>query len=185
MRGLNDGARRSTVRSVVVENKCSVVCLQETKLNVISNALASQFLGPNISMFHYLPADGTRGGVLLGWDPTVVDCSDVTLNEFFLSALLSFVDGGSHGLTIVYGPQAEQDKIRFLQELRDSRAAIPGEWLLVGDFNLIYQDSDKNNGNLHRRMMGRFRRVLDDLELQEIHLNGRAFTGRMVGAGRH
>jgi hypothetical protein len=36
--------------------------------------------------------------------------------------------------------------------------------------------SDKNNGRLHRSLMSRFRSVLDDLLLDEIHLSGRLFT---------
>lgn len=47
---------------------------------------------------------------------------------------------------------------------------------LCGDFNLIYRDEDKNNGNVNRRMMGRFRRVLNDLALKEVYLNGRRYT---------
>ena len=46
----------------------------------------------------------------------------------------------------------------------------------MGDFNLILQVADKSNTRLNRRQMGSFRRVLDDLNLKEIHLNGRAFT---------
>lgn len=76
----------------------------------------------------------------------------------------------------VYGPQAQGEKLRFLQELRDIRSACSGPWAVVGDFNLIYQDQDKNNTNLNRRMMGRFRRVINDLALHELHLNGRSFT---------
>lgn len=41
---------------------------------------------------------------------------------------------------------------------------------------IILQASDKNNSRLNRRQMGRFRQVIDDLELNEIQLNGRAFT---------
>jgi hypothetical protein len=41
---------------------------------------------------------------------------------------------------------------------------------------MIYRDEDKNNGNLHRRMMGRFRRFLNDSELKEIYLHGRRYT---------
>jgi hypothetical protein len=48
--------------------------------------------------------------------------------------------------------------------------------MLCGDFNLIYQAADKNNGRLSRRMMGRFRRFLNDLELLEPHLHGCLFT---------
>jgi hypothetical protein len=46
----------------------------------------------------------------------------------------------------------------------------------MGDFNLILHAKDKNNHNLNRRLMGKFRRVVDDLMLNDILLNGRAFT---------
>lgn len=48
--------------------------------------------------------------------------------------------------------------------------------MLCGDFNMIYRDEDKNNGNLNRRMMGRFRRFLNDSALKEIYLHGRRYT---------
>lgn len=44
------------------------------------------------------------------------------------------------------------------------------------DFNLIYRAEDKNNRNLDRAMMGRFRRLLNDVELREIDLLGRRYT---------
>jgi hypothetical protein len=79
-------------------------------------------------------------------------------------------------LTCVYGPQGNNNKIMFLQELRDIRAACQGPWVMLGDFNLIYKDEDKNNSNLNRAMMGRFRRLINDLSLKEIPLHGRKFT---------
>ena len=79
-------------------------------------------------------------------------------------------------LTVVYGPQTDEDKVAFLQEIHDVRADCPGPWLLCSDFNLIYHDEDKNNGNLNRRMMGRFWRVLNDLALKEVYLNGCRYT---------
>jgi hypothetical protein len=47
-------------------------------------------------------------------------------------------------LTCVYGPQNNEDKILFLQELRDIRAVCHGPWMIAGDFNLILQAADKN-----------------------------------------
>ena len=79
----------------------------------------------------------------------------------------------------MYGPQGNDDKIQFLQELRDIRAACPGPWvvgLVAGDFNLIYRDEDKNNANYNRAMMGGFRRFINDLALKEIPLHGRKYT---------
>jgi hypothetical protein len=63
-----------------------------------------------------------------------------------------------------------------LEEVRSLRQAIQGEWLLCGDFNLIYKAEDKSNGRLNRRLMGRFKVVLDNLELIELPLHGHKFT---------
>jgi hypothetical protein len=51
-----------------------------------------------------------------------------------------------------------------------------GIWLILEDFNLIYQAEDKNNSNLNRRLMGAFKAAIDDFNLKEIGLNGRRFT---------
>ena len=50
------------------------------------------------------------------------------------------------------------------------------QWLLLGDFNLIYKASDKNNNHLNTRLMRFFREVLDECDLREIHLPNRKFT---------
>ncbi|XP_066392841.1 uncharacterized protein [Miscanthus floridulus] len=41
---------------------------------------------------------------------------------------------------------------------------------------MIYKAADKNNGRLHRGVMRRFQGLLDDLELDEVHLSGRLLT---------
>jgi hypothetical protein len=51
-----------------------------------------------------------------------------------------------------------------------------GEWLLCGDFNLIYKAEEKSNSRLNRRLMGKFISILKELELKELPLNGRNFT---------
>jgi endonuclease/exonuclease/phosphatase family metal-dependent hydrolase len=53
----------------------------------------------------------------------------------------------------VFEPQANDENIQFLQELRDIRSAALGPWIIAGDFNLIYKAEDKNN-NYNRAMMG-------------------------------
>jgi hypothetical protein len=68
----------------------------------------------------------------------------------------------------VYGPTNHAEKGEFLQEIRDARS--------VSDFNMVYQVCDKNNGRLHPGLMRRFRGLLDDLQLDELHLSGQWFT---------
>jgi hypothetical protein len=49
-------------------------------------------------------------------------------------------------------------------------------WLLLGDFNLIYKEEDKNNNWLNRRLMLRFRRALNHIDVKEVNLTGRRYT---------
>ncbi|XP_066308048.1 uncharacterized protein [Miscanthus floridulus] len=48
--------------------------------------------------------------------------------------------------------------------------------MIAGDFNLILEAADKNNANLNRRNMGRFRRFVDQLLLKDVYLHGRRYT---------
>uniref|UniRef100_A0A453SB23 Endonuclease/exonuclease/phosphatase domain-containing protein n=3 Tax=Aegilops tauschii subsp. strangulata TaxID=200361 RepID=A0A453SB23_AEGTS len=177
VRGLNARARRTAIRSLIVSTNASVVCLQETKMELIGLSTVLETLGSDFDDYAYLPAIGTRGGILLAWKRGLVMISNPSLTTNTLSALVTPPHGANPWwLTIVYGPQHDNDKIAFLQEIRDVRANCAGPWMLCGDFNLIYRDEDKNNGNLNRRMMGRFRRVINDLALKEIYLNGRRYT---------
>lgn len=78
--------------------------------------------------------------------------------------------------TGVYGPHLDSEKAGFLEELREVRGHCHGPWVLGGDFNMIYSAEDKNNDNLNRAMMGRFRRFVNDSDLKEIPLLGRRYT---------
>jgi hypothetical protein len=48
--------------------------------------------------------------------------------------------------------------------------------MVVGDFNMILYASEKNNDNLDRTMMARFRSFVQELELKDLYLHGRRFT---------
>jgi len=101
----------------------------------------------------------------------------VNVGRFSVSVLLQASDGSEPWcLTSVYGPQPDADKVEFLAELRSIRSSISHQWMIAGDFNLILDATDKNNLNLKRRNMGRFRRFVDEMELKDVPLHGRYFT---------
>jgi hypothetical protein len=77
--------------------------------------------------------------------------------------------------TGVYGPQGNLEKM-LIMELKQLRQSTMPQWLIMGDFNLLYQESDKNSGHIDRSMINRFRRALNHMEVKEIHLLGKKFT---------
>jgi hypothetical protein len=63
-----------------------------------------------------LPAEGTKGGILLGWNSDFVETSNLLLKEFSLSMCIRLkLDGSTFRLTVVYGPSEDMEKTRFLQ----------------------------------------------------------------------
>jgi hypothetical protein len=156
-RGLNSPARHLAVYQAISLPNAALVCIQETKMAVISDRVVRDFLGPSFDQFFFLPVDGTRGGILLAWQSVVVSISypHFTVNE--VTARISIGVDQSWWFTGVYGPQRDVDKRAFLQELQDIHDLHVGPWLVAGDFNLIVDPANKSRGCLHRTMMGRFR----------------------------
>lgn len=50
----------------------------------------------------------------------------------------------------------------FLSEIKDLKDRGKKEWLIIGDFNLIYKAEDKSNNRLNRRLMALFKETLDE-----------------------
>lgn len=178
VRGLNSLAKREAVRILIQEHKATIACLQETKLQSVDQRIASQILGARLSnSFCFLPADGTRGGIILAVDDNFFSISNHTNGNFSLTTQIAMkAENISWEITVVYGPQEDPQKIAFRSEIEQTAQSISKPWLVIGDFNLIYKVFDKNNNRLDRSMMQRFKAVIDILQIKELPLQGRKFT---------
>ena len=78
VRGLNSRAWRRAVFQTILAGNPSLVCLQDTKMEVIEPDIVSDCTGNKFWDFYYLPASGTRGGILIAWDPLVLTLSHPT-----------------------------------------------------------------------------------------------------------
>lgn len=121
-------------------------------------------LGSDFSYSVELPSVGASGGMLVAWKHYLGAAVETRVDYFCVSVKFSPTSGSAWWLTCVYGPQGDDNKLLFLQELRSVRASCQGPWLVLGDYNLIVSAEDKNNGNLNRAMICRFRRLINDLE---------------------
>lgn len=131
--------------------------------------------------FAYLPASSTRGGILIAGRQTEATFSDVLVGCFSVTAAVQeqvqYSDGPRKWwLTVLYGPQDDQEKQLFLEELEAIKDACPGPWAVTGDFNLILNEADKSNDRIDRANLRRFRRTVAELQLQDMHLHGRYYT---------
>lgn len=178
VRGLNDRVKRASVRNLIASSGATIVCFQETKIETWSPSLLCETLGPGMmNNYVYLPASGTAGGVLIAAAERFFMVTPLHSSDHTVSAKITTLqDNATWSITGVYGPQSDQDKIAFMQELCDLKQHMEARWLILGDFNLILRAEDKNNQRVDIRMLNRFKTTVDSLQLIPLDLHGRRFT---------
>ena len=68
VRGVNDPDRRKIIRNVIRHQGVNLVCLQETKIQNMTTAVARSLGAGRIYDWRALNAEGTVGGIFLFWD---------------------------------------------------------------------------------------------------------------------
>nr|CAD1844395.1 unnamed protein product [Ananas comosus var. bracteatus] len=184
VRGLNDQAKCTTVRSLIRNSKCSVVCLQETKLASICFSKFRSICGGQFHDFRTLDACGTRGGLLTTWNTALFDSVHCWAGDFSLNVVLKrIVDGQLFSISNVYGPTHDDLKPVFFLELRSIRDRSCGLWAAIGDFNVLLSLEDKNGVPTHISDILNFREVINDIGLIDVPLQNRSYTwsnGRII-----
>lgn len=97
VRGLNDNGR-DNLRKTVDASKPAVICLQETKLAHFTERDVVSFLGHDFTQFVFLPAQQTRGGILIACrtDPSqLIIITSTAIPCRFSSAARMILRGGS------------------------------------------------------------------------------------------
>lgn len=107
VRGLNSTSRQSSVCSFIESFEADIVCLQETKMQNLSNRVVMSYLGADFEDFLDLPSVGASGGILLAWkrhiQATGLRRVDHWIPTVFLCNFRKFY-GQSWWLTCVHGP---------------------------------------------------------------------------------
>jgi hypothetical protein len=117
VRGLHSDAHHNAIRDLVISERLSMVCLQETKLDVITDFDVIQILGSGFN-YDYLPIVQTRGGILLGWCNSAWVVANPSTRSYSICARVRLASGGPEWwLSTVYGLSHEANKPAFLAEL--------------------------------------------------------------------
>jgi exonuclease III len=139
VRGLNSPAHYNTVHEMMLDTKCNLACLQETKLQNIYDGLARFLGGYKLDSFAFKPAMGTRGGILILWNSVVLVLQDIRIGRFSIPAQVTIpLTGATFLMTGVYEPTRHRLKDGFLRHIRRLKPNAGEGWLLFGDFNMIY-----------------------------------------------
>lgn len=90
IRGLGRHKKCTDVKATLSSAPCSLLCLQESKLQDISNFKAISFLPPNLRNFHFMPAIRSAGGILTAWDDNFLSCYKVLADTFAITCWFEY-----------------------------------------------------------------------------------------------
>ena len=85
MRGANDSPKRKAIKSVIRKQKVDLFCIQETKIQVLSDRVVSSLGSGRFLNWKALDALGSVGGILICWDKRSLELLDWEEGQFSLS----------------------------------------------------------------------------------------------------
>lgn len=145
VRGINSAWKWDSIRNKITDGQCDIVCLQETKKDSFDPLFLRKICPPVLDTFDFLPSVGASGGILIIWRGALFTGIRIFHNEFAITMeFCSRHDGSKWVLTCIYGPCTPEGKNVFLDWFRNIQ--MPGETdrLILGNFNLIRKEADRN-----------------------------------------
>jgi exonuclease III len=177
VRGLNDRDKRHQVRYLIKLWGPDVICLQETKMDIITRGMARSLWGIHHLDWVYLGSEGASGGILLMWDRRVVEKIDEAIGLFSVSCKFKCVEEQNEwAFSGVYGPQTDRERRLMWEELSGLASWWSTSWCLGGDFNVVRFPSERSGADQFTSAMNDFSEFIFSMGLRDIQLEGGRYT---------
>jgi hypothetical protein len=183
IRGLEGRVKSRLIKEMVSKEKVDFLALQETKLEVVTEAICFNLWGGEDCSWAFLPSVGNSGGIISIWRKSSSTLIFTFMGEGFVGVCLEW---GVHKelcyVVNVYSKCDLNGKRRLWEVLRMSRGGFGwGKWCVIGDFNAILHREERRGLNevgsiSFSSEMVEFQTFVDDMELDDLPGLGRKFT---------
>ena len=137
----------------------------------------TSFRPSNQRSFIYMPACGTAGGLLIAWDDSVLQGSELEKHRFSLSVRFqSRRKNDRFVLSTVYAPCEDEERDDFFAVMTKTTELLTGPWIILGDFNMYRFAHEKSQGRGNWRLMDKFNSWIREHALDDIGIVNRSFT---------
>ena len=138
VRGANDVNKRRIIKSVVRKQKVDLFCIQETKIQLMTDGVVKSLGVGRFLDWRTIEAVVAAGGVLICWDKRSLELLEWEEGQFSISCKFRTVENGVVWVfTGVYGPFTKEDRECLWDEFGAIRGLWGEPWCVGGDFNVI------------------------------------------------
>ncbi|KAL8465985.1 hypothetical protein ACS0TY_035193 [Phlomoides rotata] len=172
--------KRKLVKDLIANTKADFVCIQETKLDIITTTVCESLWVDKNFDWVYSGFTGSAGGLLCIWDKRKFVRDDCCSDEGFLS-VSGFWESSKDFLRIVniYAPCDFGKKMVLWEKVSIMTQENPeAYWCVCGDFNSILHTSERKglNRSSQSRDIALFNSFVRDSGLYDLPLLRRRFT---------
>ena len=190
VRGLGRGVKWGAIRRLVKQEGVDMICLQETKKEMVDKAICQALWGHVDVSWELLLAINSAGGILCLWNDNSFRLQRKISGSGFILMIGEWVQEAQLvTLVTIYFPCDIHNKGILWDTVKQLRQSMDGRlWCILGDFNAI-RSSEERFSNVQSLMedscIREFNEWIDELEVMEVPWLGRKFTWyRPKGASR-
>jgi exonuclease III len=177
VRGLHDPGKRLRIKHMLKIWRPDIICLQETKLELISTAIVRSLWRCHHVDWMFLGSNGASGGILLMWDKRLVEKIEDAVGIYSVSCKFRNVaDQKVWMYSGVYGPNVDRERSIIWDELAGIRSWWGVPWCVGGDFNVARFPSERMGAAGFSPAMYDFSDFISDHGLIDMPLSGGNFT---------
>lgn len=136
VRGVNRCSKQKDVKVFLDSNRCSLVCLLETKvkaknLGALYLNLFSGWCFTSNSICH------PGGRIVLAWNLGEFQVNPLFCSSQLLHCEIFLKNGNKFFCSFIYAHNSQNERVAMLKDLCDLADGINGPWILMGDFNCV------------------------------------------------
>ena len=177
IRGFGARGRRDQIHDLVCGEHIDILGLVETFKESFSPSELAAIAGMGTYDWHFLPASGHSGGILIGSKRDIFDFITFDHGIFWASCVVHHRQlNMMWEFMVVYGPADHLLTPLFLDEISSKIEACNIPLLIGGDFNLIHSPANKNNTNFSWPLPNAFNDFISTCALRELPRVGARFT---------
>ena len=173
VRGIGSRAKKSMVRSLIIQERIDIIGLVESKHSDITLQDMHSCWGNRDVDWLQVPAEeGGAGGLILAWlkeSFTIVEHKSMQ-HWISVSGVLQKENYRCH-ICILYAPNDRHKRLEVWNQLRELQTARPEPWILLGDFNEVLQPQERRGNTLLTPSMRELAQLIQDIQLIDIELN--------------
>jgi exonuclease III len=177
VRGINELDKRLRIKGLIRDWKVDLVCLMETKMEVITREVVRSLWGCQHVDWCFMGASGASGGILIMWDRRAVEKVDDCVGRYTLAVSLRNVDDNFlWAFWGVYGPNDDGERRVLWNEMTGLMSWWDRPWCFGGDFNVVRFPSERSGVGAFSAAMEEFSEFIHGQSLVDIPLQGGQFT---------